>query len=337
MPLRTTTIGAFPKPAYLSTRGWFNDAETPLEPAADRVEELDRATTEVVRAQTELGIDVPTDGEIRRENYVHYHLRHLDGIDFDHLTRRTVRNGAWTADLPTVVGAIRAREHFLPRDWSVAQAATDRPVKMTVPGPLTIMDTTADGHYGDERAWGFDVARALNAEVLALIEAGCRVVQVDEPVFARYPERALGLGFNLLEEVLAGVPTSVERVLHVCCGYPDRLDSTTYEKADPGVYLRLAPAIEEASIDTVSLEDAHRRNAQELFEALGSTRVILGVVDVASSRVETAAEILERAAEVAAAVGEDRLTLGPDCGLALLPIELATAKLTAMVNAARAR
>lgn len=339
MPLRTTTIGAFPKPAYVAMRDWFSDVETGASTPPERVdaqETLDRATVEVVRAQVGLGIDVPTDGEIRRENYVHYHLRHLEGIDFQRLTRRTVRNGAWTADLPTVTGPIRTGEHFLPRDWRIAQSATDRSVKVTLPGPLTIMDTTADAHYLDDRAWGDDLAMALNYEVRAVADAGATVIQLDEPVFARAPERALALGFELVEKVFAGLEEGVERLLHVCCGYPDALDSSRYEKADPGAYLLLAPAIERASIDAVSLEDAHRHNRAELFELFTSTTVVLGVVDIASSRLEKPEEIIDRVHDVAEAIPLDRLVLAPDCGLGMLSTDLAMAKLSAVVAAAEA-
>ena len=342
MPLRTTTIGAFPKPSYLNTPDWFGFESTIGSDATlatnrgpvDPTEILDRATVDVVKAQVRLGIDVPTDGEVRRENYVHYHCRHWDGIDFGRLTRRSLRDGAWIGDVPTFTGPIEVRDHFLPRDWAVAQSASDRPVKVTVPGPLTVMDSTADDHYGDERRWGAALAAALNHEVRAVAEAGCRVIQVDEPVFARYPDRALEYGLDLVEQVFAGLPTGVERVLHMCCGYPDRLDSEEYEKADPATYLQLAPSLDESSIDTVSLEDAHQSNPGALFETFAETTVVLGVVEIAASRIESVGEIRQRVEEVLRYLPPEQLMLAPDCGLGMLPESIALAKLTNLVEAA---
>lgn len=343
MALLTTTIGAYPKPSYVETADWFGFGSTmgpeatlatnEAEAESDAV--LDRAVHEVVTAQVAAGIDVPADGEVRRENYVHYHCRHLDGIDFTRLTTRVLRNGAWEGEVPTFVSEIAPRDHFLPRDWRVAQAATDRPVKITMPGPMTIMDTTADAFYGDELTWGAALADALNHEARALAAAGCTVIQVDEPVFARYPDRAVTYGIELLERVFDGLDPSVTRAMHVCCGYPDALDSDWYEKADVDAYQQIAPAIDAATVKVVSIEDAHRYNDPSLFEKFSATTVVLGAVQIARSRVESVEEISERVSTVLDHIDADRLMLGPDCGLGMLPEELVTAKLENMTEAAR--
>ena len=151
---------------------------TRLPPPARPLEGLFvRGTRDAVIDQVTAGIDIPTDGEIRRENYIHYHCRHLDGIDFTQLTERVLREGAYAARLPTVTGPISARDRFLPHDWRVAQGFTDKPVKISIPGPMTISDTLADAYYGDPRHLAADLAAALNTEVLALAEAGCRHIQ----------------------------------------------------------------------------------------------------------------------------------------------------------------
>ncbi|HEX2479847.1 MAG TPA: hypothetical protein VHK45_11250, partial [Geminicoccaceae bacterium] len=239
----TTTIGAWPKPEEVPIRDWFQmdgGPDTP-EPTAgyaesarqygDRLQEiLDRATTQVVREQVELGIDIPTDGEIRRENFVHYHCRHLAGVDFEQLSERQMR-GRCEALLPTIVAPIQAGPPFLVRDWEVAQSATRRPVKITVPGPLTIGDYVADDYYRDARLRGAVLADALNVEIRRLADAGCPLVQVDEPAFARRVDEALAFGAEHLERCFHKVPPSTERVVHVCCGYPDALDAEDYPKA----------------------------------------------------------------------------------------------------------
>ena len=271
MPLFTTTIGAYPKPDFVTLPDWFRaggpNAEDPtgaytayMREAGDDLDEtLDRGIFAVVRDQVEAGIDVPTDGEIRRDNYIYYHCRHMDGFDFEGLTEKVMRTGAWTARVPTIRSPLAAGAPFLPRDWRVAQAATDRPVKITVPGPLTIADSVADAHYGDERAVGVALAEALNTEILALAEAGCRWIQIDEPLFARYPEKALDFGIENLARCFHGVPEGVTRVMHMCCGYPEELDQTDFMKADRAAYFTLADALGEAGVvDAVSIEDAHR-------------------------------------------------------------------------------
>ena len=302
MPLQTTCIGAYPKPDGLPVQDWFqidkghttggarvtraySDAMANADDAI--ASQLDEATGRAVIDQVECGIDVPTDGEQRRENYIHYHCRHLDGFDFENLTNRVLRSGAYAADLPTIRSEIRARDgHFLDHDWRVAQGFTDRPVKITIPGPITIMDTTANAHYSDDRELAFDLAAALNHEIRALATAGCKYIQVDEPLFARKPDEALAYGVEALERCFDGVGEDVTRVMHMCCGYPSHLDDTTYLKADPASYFRIAGALDKAAVDQVSIEDAHRHNDLVLLEKFASTTVIFGAVAIARSAVE---------------------------------------------------
>ncbi len=346
MALRTTTIGAYPKPDYVPTPDWFRQGGPGLSSPTrayneylkhlpdNIVELLDRGTQEVVQEQVSLGIDIPTDGEVRRENYIHYQCRNFEGFDFEHLTRKVGRQGAWIAELPTIVGPIRAGTPILPRDYRIAQAATDRPVKMTLPGPLTITDSTADAYYGDDRRLGADLAAALNQDVLALAEAGCRWIQIDEPVFARRPDDALAFGFENLERVFHGLPAHVIRTVHMCCGYPDYLDQEDFQKADRSVYFRLADPIEASSIQVISLEDAHQHNDLSLLEHFRTTTVIFGSVAIARSRVETVDEIRERIGQALEHIDKERLIVGPDCGLGLLPRPIVHAKLRNMSQAA---
>jgi 5-methyltetrahydropteroyltriglutamate--homocysteine methyltransferase len=348
MALLTTTIGAYPKPDYVEVPDWFHlpggtDDGNPTEGWAEAVAALGekaeevfaRGTREVIRDQVRAGIDIPTDGEVRRENYIHYHCRHLDGFDFEVLTRRIARNGAYVADLPTVRSEIRARAPFLPHDWQVAQSFTDKPVKITLPGPMTVTDTTVDAFYGDPAAEGRAIGEALNQEVLALAEAGCRYIQIDEPVFARRPQAALDYGLENLERAFHGCPEEVMRTVHMCCGYPDRLDNPDYPKADPEAYLQLADAVEASSIMAVSIEDAHRHNDLALLERFNTTTVILGVVAIAKSRVEPIEEIRARLEAALAHIDAERLIAAPDCGLGILGRELALAKLRNLVEAAK--
>jgi 5-methyltetrahydropteroyltriglutamate--homocysteine methyltransferase len=343
----TTTIGAYPKPEEVPIRDWFRmegGTDTP-EPTAGYGETvrqyngrlegvLDRATIQVVREQVEFGIDIPTDGEVRRENHIHYHCRHLHEIDFDLLTERQMR-GRYQALLPTIVGPIGAGPPFLVRDWEVAQSATRKPVKITVPGPLTIGDNVADEYYRDgARARGAALADALNVEIRRLADAGCPAIQVDEPAFARRVEAALAFGAEHLERCFYKVPASTERVVHVCCGYPNELDATDYPKAPKEAYLELAGVLEEVAIDAVSIEDAHRPNDLALLERFARKKVILGVIAIGSSRIETVEEVRARLQQALGHIDAHRLIAAPDCGLGLLGRDLARAKLQVLTEAA---
>lgn len=350
-PLETTTLGAFPKPKYVPVRDWFdaaretggmNTRQTTLDYNADIQKDAAshealfiRAAKEVIDIQIAAGISIPTDGEVRRENYIHYHCRHLDGFDFDTLEHRVLRDGAYETDLPAIRGPIgHSGKLYGPHDYLVAQKVSSRPVKFTLPGPLTIMDTTADCFYNDRPKLNAALAETVNKEILALVDAGCQYIQVDEPLFAREVDDALAFGMEGLERCFHGVPKSVTRVVHMCCGYPDHIDDADYKKADPNSYHRLADAIEAAAFDQISIEDAHCCNNLVLLDKLKTKTVIFGAVAIASSRVETVDEVEARLREALTHIDRDRLVVAPDCGLGLLTPELAEAKLKVMCEAA---
>jgi len=344
MPILTTTIGAYPKPEYVTVPDWFYNPDTadPTAGWAEAVEALGdgaeavfaRGTRDAIEDQVRCGIAIPTDGEIRRENYIHYHCRHLDGFDFEHLTEKDVRGGTYRARLPSIVASIKTRDHFLDADYRVAQEFTDRPVKITMPGPMTIANTTVDQHYQDPHALGAALADALNFEVKALADAGCRHIQIDEPLFARQADAALDYGLEHLERAFHGCPDNVTRTMHMCCGYPDRLDNPDYPKAPKEAYLQLARVLDESSIQAVSLEDAHRHNDLALLDQFATTRIIFGAVTIARSRVESVEEIRERLSAALGHIDQDRLIAAPDCGLGLLGRELSLQKLHNLCQAA---
>ncbi len=351
MAIPTTCIGAYPKPDYVPIVDWFQQqggltasagditrqASAAMESFSDEDEALfAKATNAAVSDQVAAGIDIPSDGEQRRENYIHYHCRHLNGFDFENLTKRVLRDGAYEAELPSIFGKITPKgNNFLNRDFEIAQGFTDRPVKITVPGPMTIMDTTANNFYSDEKQLARDLADALNFEIRALAEAGCRYIQVDEPVFARNVARALDFGIECLDRCFHGVPDEVTRIMHMCCGYPEKLDDADYKKAEPSSYFLLADAIDASTINQVSLEDAHRYNDLVLLEKFTRTSVIFGAVAIADSRVETVEGIKTRLQQALNHIDHDRLLAAPDCGLAILGRELAMTKLANLCQAAK--
>jgi len=347
MPIQTTTIGAYPKPEYVPIPDWFQEESTVSKDPTraldncnecqdpETIELLDRAVREVVLEQVRLGIDVPTDGEVRRENYIHYHCRNMEGIDFTGLTQKAMRDGQWVVAVPTITGPINARAGFLVRDWQVAQAAAEQPVKITLPGPLTIMDSTYNSYYEDERKLAVDLATALNIEVRKLAQAGCLWIQIDEPIFAREPDKALAYGIDNIERCFYGIQAEVNRTIHICCGYPDRLDSDQYQKAPAENYFRLAPALDEAAIDVISIEDAHQPNNLSLLELFKHQTIILGVIGIARSRIESVEEIASRIRKALDHIDKERLMAAPDCGLGMLSRQQVKAKLANMVKAAQ--
>ena len=344
MGLLTTTIGAYPKPDYVNLPDWFDDLDTsePTEGWAEAMEAMgkdaesiiEKGTHEAVRDQVDAGIDIPTDGEIARENYIHYHCRHLEGMDFVNLTEKTLRTGNYSSFLPTVRGPVKPRKMFLAQDWKRAQKATDKPVKITMPGPLTVSDTVVDEYYGNHKDFGKAISEALNQEVHSLANAGCRYIQIDEPLFARYPENAIEFGVENLERAFHNCPGNVTRTVHICCGYPDKIDKDDYPKAPRESYFKIAEAMENSSVMAISLEDAHRYNDLKLLEIFKNTTIIFGVVAIAKSRVESVDEIRNRLKDALEHIDSNRLIAAPDCGLGILGKELAFRKLKNLSEAA---
>lgn len=197
MPLSTTVIGSFPKPAYLNIPDWFRTTHSGgftqqhnrfLEKSSqpEREESIKRATKEIVSIQAEAGIDVITDGEVRRESYILHFCRALNGFDFHNLFSKVCRDGAVTTDVPRIAGEVTPRESepWVWKEWKTSQDLSILPVKITLPGPMTIINSTEDQFYGDEKVLGRILAKIINNEIKALISAGCKYIQV-KVIFVR--------------------------------------------------------------------------------------------------------------------------------------------------------
>ena len=345
----TTVIGAYPKPDYLKITDWFNakggtDTATPTKFYEDEIKKMgadaesifDKAAKEVIRDQLDCGIDIITDGEIKRENYIHYHCRHLNGVDFNTLTEKVARTGNYKCWLPTITNKISATDPFLVNEWKSNQSLSNKPVKVTIPGPMTITDTIANTHYTSDEEMGYDLAIAINVEIKRLVDAGCKYIQVDEPLFARKPDNALAFGIKNLEKCFEGINQSdVEKITHICCGYPDKIDAENYPKAPLDSYTKIAKALDSSKIDSVSIEDAHRYNDLSLLKNYKNTKIIFGVIKIASSKIETVEEIEDRIKETLKFISKEQLIAAPDCGLGHLNRELAIKKLKIMSLAAK--
>ena len=345
----TTVIGAYPKPDYLKITDWFNakggtDTATPTKFYEDEIKKMgadaeaifDKAAKEVIKDQLDCGIDIITDGEIKRENYIHYHCRHLNGVDFNTLTEKVARTGNYKCWLPTITNKISAADPFLVDEWKSNQSLSNKPVKVTIPGPMTITDTISNTHYTSDEEMGYDLAIAINTEIKRLVDAGCKYIQVDEPLFARKPDNALAFGIKNLEKCFEGInQNNVEKITHICCGYPDKIDAVNYPKAPLDSYKKIAKALDSSKIDSVSLEDAHRYNDLSLLKNYKNTKIIFGVIKIASSKIETVEEIESRIKETLKFISKEQLIAAPDCGLGHLSRELAMKKLKIMCLASK--
>ena len=345
----TTVIGAYPKPSFLQLPDWFNaeGGTDTLKPTVDYNNAIKKmgedaesiflkAAAEVINDQIECGIDIVTDGEVRRENYIHYHCRHITGVDFNTLTEKIARTGNYKCWLPTIVAKVEAQDSFLVHDWKVSQKLSSKPVKITIPGPMTIADTIANTYYKSDDKMGFDLAEVINVEIKRLQKAGCKYIQVDEPLFARKPQQAIDYGIDNLAKCFEGLEnTEIEKITHICCGYPDKLDVINYPKAPLDSYKKIAKALDASLIDTVSIEDAHRYNDLELLRNFTKTKVIFGLIKIASSQIETKEEIENRVLDALNYIDKQQLIAAPDCGLGHLPRQLAIEKLKIMVDVAK--
>ena len=350
--IHTTTIGSFPKPKYLPIIDWFDSArgedgmntvKTTLEytkynenkSSKDELLFL-RAASEIINIQLKAGIDVPTDGEVRRENYIHYHCRHLEGFDFNNLEHRVLRDGAYETGLPAIRNQIKhTGKYYSSHDYLSSQAVSSNPVKFTIPGPLTIMDTTADCYYDNREKLNNDLADTVNKEILNLVDNGCVHIQVDEPLFARQVEDALSFGIEGVERCFHKVPKNINKIIHICCGYTDHLDDEHYKKADPQSYFELSSDLNSMNIDQISIEDAHFNNDLTLLNKFPDKKIIFGAINVTKSRLESIEEIQGRLLEVLNYIDRERLIVSPDCGLGLFSLELAEKKLKIMCEAVK--
>ena len=345
----TTVIGAYPKPKYLKITDWFNaqgGTDTP-NPTKHYIQEINKmgegaeklfikAAKEVIQDQIDCGIDIVTDGEVRRENYIHYHCRHIGGIDFNTLTEKSARTGNYKCFLPTIISKVEAKDSFLVNDWEASQKLTSTPVKITLPGPMTIADTIANTYYSSKDKMGFDLAEVINIEIKRLEKAGCKYIQVDEPLFARKPNDAIDFGIDNLAKCFEGIEnTKIDKITHICCGYPDKLDAINYPKAPLDSYHRIAKLLNQSIIDTVSLEDAHRYNDLSLLEKFSDTKIILGLIKIACSNEEVVNEIQSRVINAMKYIKKEQLIAAPDCGLGHLPRKLAKKKLKILVEAVK--
>ena len=200
---------------------------------------------------------------------------------------------------------------------------------------MTITDTISNEFYNSPKKMGEDLAEAIKVEINRLAEAGCKYIQVDEPLFARKPKEAIEYGIKNLEKCFEGIMNKkIDKITHICCGYPDKLDAVNYPKAPLNSYHEIAEILDNSIVDSISIEDAHRYNDLNLLNKYKNKKIIFGVLKIASSKIDSEEDIYNRVKEALSHIDKERLILAPDCGLGHLPRELSKKKLKIMSEVA---
>jgi len=328
-PLFPTTIaGSLPKPAWLAAP---NKLWAPWRLEGDELATgKDDATLLAIKLQEDAGIDIVGDGEQSRQHFVHGFLEAVDGIDFANRVEIGIRNDRYKAMCPTVVGPLRLRSRVHAREARLARAHTTRKLKFTLPGPMTIVDTIADAHYGDRIKMAMAFAALLNEEARGLAADGVDVIQFDEPAFNVYMDAAAGWGIEALHRAMEGVACT--SAVHICYGYG--ITANIEWKATLGLewrqYEKFFPALAQSRIDQVSLECINSHVPMSVLGLLEGKDVLLGVIDVATDKVETPEEIAALIAKAAEFVPAQKIIASTNCGMAPMRREIAAMKLEAL-------
>ena len=330
--LPTSLVGSYPQPDWLIDRERLAGRFPPRVRATElwRVapewleQAQDDATLLAIRDQERAGLDIVTDGEMRRESYSNRFATALEGVDLDNPGVALDRSGH-PNPVPRVVGPIRRRHAVEARDMRFLRANTDRAVKITVPGPFTMSQQVQNDFYADAAEMAMDYAAAVNAEIRDLFAAGADVVQVDEPYMQARPDAARQYGLAALERALEGIEG--QTAVHICFGYA----AIIHER--PSGYSFL-PELCGCRVRQVSIETAQSRLDTAVLEGLRGKTVILGVLDLSDTEVETPETVAERIRRALPHVEADKVVVAPDCGMKYLPRAVAFGKMRAMVDGA---
>jgi 5-methyltetrahydropteroyltriglutamate--homocysteine methyltransferase len=330
--LPTSLVGSYAQPDWLIDRAKLAGRFPPRVRAKElwRVEPAllaqaqDDATRLAIRTQERAGLDLLTDGEIRRESYSNHFATALDGVDVDNPGTALDRSGH-PNPVPRITGPIHRRHPVQVRDLEFLRANTDRPVKITVPGPFTMSQQAQNDHYPDLESAAMGYAAAVNAEVKDLFAAGADVVQIDEPYMQARPDAARAYGLAALNAALDGV--SGTTAVHICFGYA----AIIHERPEGYSFL---PELAGSPVQQVSIETAQSGLDLGVLTDLTDKTVILGVIDLSTPEVETAEIVADRVRRAFRYLPPEQLVIAPDCGMKYLPREVAAGKMRAMSGAA---
>ncbi|EHR5462825.1 methionine synthase [Vibrio parahaemolyticus] len=325
--LPTSTAGSLPKPS------WLAEPEKLWSPWKLQGEELidgKRDALRVALQEQELaGVDIVSDGEQTRQHFVTTFIEHLSGVDFENRKTVTIRN-RYEASVPTVVGPVSRTKPVFVEDAKFLRQQTKQPIKWALPGPMTMIDTLYDDHYGSREKLAWEFAKILNQEAKELEAAGVDIIQFDEPAFNVFFDDVNEWGIACLERAIEGL--KCETAVHICYGYG--IKANTDWKQTLGTewrqYEEVFPKLQQSNIDIISLECHNSRVPIELLELIRGKKVMVGAIDVATNEIETPEEVANTLREALKYVDADKLYPCTNCGMEPLSREVSTAKLNAL-------
>ncbi|TPA14787.1 methionine synthase [Vibrio parahaemolyticus] len=325
--LPTSTAGSLPKPS------WLAEPEKLWSPWKLQGEELIDGKRDALRValqeQEQAGVDIVSDGEQTRQHFVTTFIEHLSGVDFENRKTVTIRN-RYEASVPTVVGPVSRTKPVFVEDAKFLREQTKQPIKWALPGPMTMIDTLYDDHYGSREKLAWEFAKILNQEAKELEAAGVDIIQFDEPAFNVFFDDVNEWGIACLERAIEGL--KCETAVHICYGYG--IKANTDWKQTLGTewrqYEEVFPKLQQSNIDIISLECHNSRVPIELLELIRGKKVMVGAIDVATNKIETPEEVANTLREALKYVDADKLYPCTNCGMTPLSREVSTAKLNAL-------
>ncbi|GBR67037.1 methionine synthase [Gluconobacter kanchanaburiensis] len=325
--LPTSTAGSLPKPS------WLAKPETLWSPWRLEGEELVEGKQDALRLtlddQDRAGISIVSDGEQTRQHFVTTFIEHLDGVDFENRQTVKIRN-RYEASVPSVVGAVTREKPVFVEDAKYLRKLTDKPIKWALPGPMTMIDTLHDAHYGSREKLAWEFAKILNQEARELEAAGVDIVQFDEPAFNVFFDEVNDWGIAALERAVEGL--KCETAVHICYGYGIKanIDWKKGLGSEWRQYEEIFPKLQQSSLDLISLECQNSRVPMDLIELIRGKKVMVGAIDVATNTVETPEEVAATLRKALQFVDADKLYPSTNCGMAPLSRRVARGKLDAL-------
>ena len=329
--LPTSTAGSLPKPA------WLAEPETLWSPwklqGAELIDGKQDALRVALQEQQQAGVDIVSDGEQTRQHFVTTFIEHLNGVDFENRKTVTIRN-RYEASVPSVIGPVSRSKPVFVEDANFLRSQTKQPIKWALPGPMTMIDTLYDAHYQSREQLAWEFAKILNQEAKELEAAGVDIIQFDEPAFNVFFDDVNDWGIKCLERAIEGL--KCETAVHICYGYG--IKANTDWKQTLGnewrQYEEVFPKLQKSNIDIISLECHNSRVPIELLALIRGKKVMVGAIDVASNEIETPDEVAHTLREALKYVDADKLYPCTNCGMAPLPRQIASAKLSALSKGA---
>ena len=341
--IKTTVIGSFPKLNNLTVPTWFDNnnlySYNPKKYTkylqtfdVDNTIELLKRIKEIIIRQDNIGINILTDGEIKRENYIFYLLRHITGIDFKKIKHKKIMENTSYIYSPTITSQLKLNRNILANDFEIAKLFTPNNIKMTIPGPFTILDTINNEYYDSEEDLLHDLSKIINYEIIDLVKKGCKYIQLDEPSLI-YEYNNLSDRIKYINNCFANIPDNITKIIHISSGYPNKLNIKLNKNVD--AYKVLLPILDNSIIDQISIECIDHEDNFKILELVTKKYIIYGVIDIGSTDIETIHNIKIKIFKALKYIDSSKLIISPNGGLGMLSEDICYKKLENMVYAVK--